>query len=941
MRQNLINEDQKNLASYKEALRDAEKKADKRGIAKALHDLAAIYQEQGDYKEAIRLYNESLNIRTKSRDKSGMAIILSNLGGIYKELGDFEKAKKFYGNALEIDEKALGPDHPTVARDINNLGSILQDLGDLENAKKNFQRALEIDERAFGQDHPNVAIRLNNLGSVLHGLGDLEGAKKYLERALEIDEKALGPDHPSVATDINNLGSILYDMCDLNGAREYFERALEIDEKIYGPDHPTIAIRLNNLGSILNHQGDHKTDLKYTNSIWAWQYLHHLTQDRDSRVREKAAYALGLAFAYVPDKSQAWWDIHRLTQDGDSRVREKAAYALGPAFSQIPDKSLAWQDLHRLIQDEDRIVRGRAADAIGEAFGLIPDKSKAWQDLHGLTQDEDRSVRMLAYYSLGRASGFKATTADDKNKLEEELGAAIKYFEKSSQESAYSPARFCSPFYRSYFAIIFQDAKEEEIQKYLAEAREAVGISKCKDELLKAVENLAQALQKAQRLMDRPFEEVASELNTYRWYCNKAASHMDAAEDKAPIETKLMKMCNPLLEERMQATIAEIQEKAKQICQITHGSGTDYEAPGAEIQKAARALSADDLVSIQKNSLRIILQLKRLCRLLPVEDRKLVCDIVEGIGTEPEFPIKLNKIYNVLSYLAPIVEDKSPCLADVVILTVLPEEYGSILGRLSELGPPPDIGSAINLYAWQFGKVFCQKFKTDYKIAVGLIGRPGTTQAALAVREAMLLWRPRYIFFSGIAGGLSNPKEDDALPGHGDVVVADVIYGYEYGKIDKEFPVRTNLTYRTDKALLTGAKAYSRSDGWRRSINAKPPVKCNLKVISGEIASSDKLIDNPSNSFFKQILKMWPKIIAVEMEGAGVAGAIEQAQSLGIPTGFMMIRGISDLPRAEGKDRGTKERDAWKIYASDVAAAFIIGWISDGLPVRPSARIIQ
>lgn len=173
------------------------------------------------------------------------------------------------------------------------------------------------------------------------------------------------------------------------------------------------------------------------------------------------------------------------------------------------------------------------------------------------------------------------------------------------------------------------------------------------------------------------------------------------------------------------------------------------------------------------------------------------------------------------------------------------------------------------------------------------------------------------------------------------MVVADVIYGYEYGKIDEKFLVRTNWTYRTDKALLIGAKAYSRSDGWRKSINAKPPAKCNPKVISGEIASGDKVIDNPSNLFFKQVHKMWPKIIAVEMEGAGVASAIEQAQSLGISTGFMMIRGISDLPRAEGKDRGTKERDAWKIYASDVAAAFIIGWISVGLPVRPSARSIQ
>jgi len=49
----------------------------------------------------------------------------------------------------------------------------------------------------------------------------------------------------------------------------------------------------------------------------------------------------------------------------------------------------------------------------------------------------------------------------------------------------------------------------------------------------------------------------------------------------------------------------------------------------------------------------------------------------------------------------------------------------------------------------------------------------------------------------------------------------------------------------------------------------------------------------------------------VEMEGAGAAAAIDQAGSQGIPTRFMMI---------------------WKI--SDVAAAFIMGWIGTGCPVR-------
>src|SRR5690606_35252520 len=82
-----------------------------------------------------------------------------------------------------------------------------------------------------------------------------------------------------------------------------------------------------------------------------------------------------------------------------------------------------------------------------------------------------------------------------------------------------------------------------------------------------------------------------------------------------------------------------------------------------------------------------------------------------------------------------------------------------------------------------------------------------------------------------------------------------------------------------------------------------------------------------------------PRQAGLEMEGAEAAAAIDQAGRQGIPTRFMMIRGISDLPRAEGKNNGRKERDAWKAYASDASTAFVMGWIAEGLPMPPSDKM--
>ena len=77
------------------------------------------------------------------------------------------------------------------------------------------------------------------------------------------------------------------------------------------------------------------------------------------------------------------------------------------------------------------------------------------------------------------------------------------------------------------------------------------------------------------------------------------------------------------------------------------------------------------------------------------------------------------------------------------------------------------------------------------------------------------------------------------------------------------------------------------------------------------------------------------------MEGTGAAAAIDQAGSQGISTRFMLILWISDLPHAKVKNNGRKERDDWKAYASDAAAAFTIGWIGDWLRMSPSVRTLD
>ena len=275
---------------------------------------------------------------------------------------------------------------------------------------------------------------------------------------------------------------------------------------------------------------------------------------------------------------------------------------------------------------------------------------------------------------------------------------------------------------------------------------------------------------------------------------------------------------------------------------------------------------------------------------------------------------------------------------DIAILTVLPQEYRAVHDRLVNPRSAPTSASTPNLYAWVLGEISTPKSGEPYSVALGMLVRPGTNRGALATQDAIARWKPRYIFFVGIAGGF---ELDDLRKG--DVVIADVIYGYGYGKLEKEFLPRHDWTYRTDEALLTGATAFATlHPNWTNGIGVDHPEQGTPKALIGKIASGDELVDDPTNEFFASVIKAWPKLQAVEMEGAGAATTIEQAQSRGTSVGFLMIRGISDMPRPPDlapEIRGTQERDLWKDYAAKAAATFAVSYIASGLPVSPRESV--
>jgi nucleoside phosphorylase len=271
---------------------------------------------------------------------------------------------------------------------------------------------------------------------------------------------------------------------------------------------------------------------------------------------------------------------------------------------------------------------------------------------------------------------------------------------------------------------------------------------------------------------------------------------------------------------------------------------------------------------------------------------------------------------------------------DVAFVTILEEEYEAVLRLLARVQPAVATPHRENRYGWMFGEISPAGAGRPYRVVVGLSGQPGTHVGLQIARDAIETFRPRYVLLVGIAGGIGGARR-------GDVVVADRIYGYEYGKVHDAFRPRPHWTYPTDTAVIAAAHAMRSvcPDWYRDKLRNRPGGAWAPSIHVGPVASGNKVVDNLSHDAFKPVLDLWPDLVAVEMEGLGAAEAIRDARERHHVVNFAMVRGISDTPltRPASPSRQSRARSDGKILASDVAAVLAVEMIRHAWSQAPRA----
>lgn len=247
---------------------------------------------------------------------------------------------------------------------------------------------------------------------------------------------------------------------------------------------------------------------------------------------------------------------------------------------------------------------------------------------------------------------------------------------------------------------------------------------------------------------------------------------------------------------------------------------------------------------------------------------------------------------------------------DVAFICALRSELNGVRRNGWQWTPLPIVGDDSLYYQASFTKADGRLGKAIATVAA----RMGMPAAAAATMKLILLARPRYVFMTGIMGGI------EGRVNLGDLVVASPVWDWGSGKWSADPGKETEETsFAADPYQFTLDKALERmallleEDGQelyriRRSFGDNaPPHDLALKI--GAVASGAAVL--ASQEVLERVKEQHRKLLGIEMEAYGVFSAVSEAPSPK-PLG-MCIKSVVDFGNGH-------KGDTYQAYGAHVSA---------------------
>ena len=211
--------------SYLKCLEISRENDNKIGMINCLYNLGRLYRDGAEFELALQCLEEGISIARTEQDENGFSGLFSVRAGVYEDLGNYTEALKNHYMALDREKKSRN----SVARVgyyLLNIGNLYLQLESFENAEEYLTAALDLLSKA--EDKRGKAIAYRCLGAVhlKKTPADLFKALEYGSRALTIYDEL--PHLAGMAKANTLLGNIYLQKSSYDTARLYFGRADDV-----------------------------------------------------------------------------------------------------------------------------------------------------------------------------------------------------------------------------------------------------------------------------------------------------------------------------------------------------------------------------------------------------------------------------------------------------------------------------------------------------------------------------------------------------------------------------------------------------------------------------------------------------------------------------------------------------------------------------------------
>ncbi len=164
------------------------------GDAKLASKVAGIFASEGTVSalEQIARHGETSDRKIAN---GALARALDSMAANYQTDKRYEDAIKTYERALALREESYGTESPRILPSLNQLVDLYKAHHDCSEAEGLLQRAIAIQKNTYGSDSPQVAIELRRLADVYQAEGVVEKSRAIAAKATAIEEKNGGASH--------------------------------------------------------------------------------------------------------------------------------------------------------------------------------------------------------------------------------------------------------------------------------------------------------------------------------------------------------------------------------------------------------------------------------------------------------------------------------------------------------------------------------------------------------------------------------------------------------------------------------------------------------------------------------------------------------------------------------------------------------------------------